>query len=523
MRLPDKYVEKMKRILGDEYPLYEASLEEPLNHCLRINTLKISVEEFLQISPFELTPVPWTENAFYYDASIDSPSKHPFYFAGLYYLQEASATLPAAVIPIENGDRVLDICAAPGGKTTELAARLKGSGILVSNDISASRLKALQKNVEAFGASNVVITCETPDKLADHFGEYFDKILIDAPCSGEGMFRKSNSMISAWELNGNEKFEVIQRSILDQVVKMLKPGGMILYSTCTFDPGEDEEQILYLLSLDNSLELVPIKMYDGFEPGHAEWVSDGINDIIASSGGKLEKAFSEYNLEYTAHLFPHRVNGEGHYVSLVMKNSGVAGSADNDDIVDNNLVNNVINKNHGGYASAYKIKKSKLPEEVTEFFSHISAGCETIDKDRIEISSDKVFLIPKDAPDTKGLRTMRNGVYLGEIKKKRFEPSQSLPMLLKASDFDNVLRLKPDSIAVYKYLRGETLELEDVRDDIYFDDISMADKSIDLFISELIGKPGWIMICVMDYPLGFAKNIRGTLKNKYLPGWRMTS
>ncbi len=508
MRLPDKYVEKMKRLLGDEYASYEASLNEPLNHCLRVNTLKISVEDFLKISPFKLSPVPWAENAFYYDASVDYPSKHPFYFAGLYYLQEASATLPAATIPIEEGDKVLDICAAPGGKTTELAARLKGTGILVSNDISASRLKALQKNVEAFGAPNVVITCETPDKLANHFGPYFDKILIDAPCSGEGMFRKSTSMISAWELNGNEKFEVIQRSILDQVVKMLRPGGMILYSTCTFDPGEDEEQILYLFSLDNSLELVPIKMHEGFEPGHSDWVSDEINDIIASAGGKLEKPINEYNLEYTAHLFPHRVNGEGHYVSLIKKDD----NASSDD-----------NTGKGGFVSTLKIKKSKLPEEVEEFFGHISAQCPAFDKDRVEINSDKVFLIPKDAPVTKGLRTMRTGVYLGEIKKKRFEPSQSLPMLLTAKDFDNVIRLKPESTAVYKYLRGETLEIEDIRNDIYFDDMSINDASVDSFISELISKPGWIMICVLDYPLGFAKNIRGTLKNKYLPGWRMTS
>lgn len=486
MRLPDKYIEKMKRILGSEYPSYESSLEEPMNHCLRVNTLKISVEDFLGISPFTLTPVPWTTNAFYYDASKDFPSKHPFYFAGLYYLQEASATLPAATIPIDNGDRILDICAAPGGKTTELAARLNGNGILVSNDISASRLKALQKNVEAFGAKNVVITCETPDRLADHFGEYFDKILIDAPCSGEGMFRKSTSMISAWELNGNEKFEVIQRSILDQVVKMLRPGGVILYSTCTFDPGEDEEQLLYLLSLDKSLELLPIKMYEGFEAGHSDWVSEGYMDYLASEGHALEKDITDCHLEYSAHLFPHRVNGEGHFVSLIHKKD--------------NHENDHISGRSGGFVSDYNIKNSKLPEEVSEFFSHISGTCKALDISRIEQSGDKLFLIPEDAPDTRGLRTMRTGVYLGEIKKKRFEPSQSLPMLLKADDFDNVLRLSPDSSEVYKYLRGETLEV---------DDNGLKD--------------GWVLVTVLDYPLGFAKNIRGTLKNKYLPGWRMTS
>ncbi|MBO4864774.1 MAG: RsmB/NOP family class I SAM-dependent RNA methyltransferase [Eubacterium sp.] len=498
MRLPDSYIRKMQSLLGEEYPLYEASLDEPMNHCLRVNTLKLSVPEFLEICPFELTPVPWTDNAFYYDASIFSPSKHPFYFAGLYYLQEASATLPAATLPIEPGDKVLDICAAPGGKTTELAAKLKGTGVLVSNDISASRLKALQKNVEAFGAENVIITCETPERLASHFGQYFDKILIDAPCSGEGMFRKSSSMVTAWEQNGNEKFAAIQRSILDEIPKLLKPGGMILYSTCTFDTMEDEEQVMYLRSLDPSLEIVPINMCEGFVPGY---MIDGADETI----------------KYTAHLFPHRVHGEGHYVSLLKKMTGdeVAEGESSSNILDGDASN--VMYNGGSFVSDYKIKSiGKLPDDAEEFLKHIISGGNDsasvknlLKRSNLELIKDRLFLVPDGVPDIKGLRTMRTGIYIGELKKNRFEPSQSLAMLLKADNFDNVLDLSADSNNVYRYLRGETLDVDALELATTFDK------------NEL--KNGWVLVCVAGFPLGFAKNTGGTIKNKYLPGWRMTS
>ena len=275
MELPITFEQNMRTLLKDDYDSYAACLEQPMHHGIRINTMKISVEEFLKINPFHLRPVPWCENGFYYDETLDKPSKHPYYFAGLYYIQEPSAMTPAHVLPVEAGDRVLDICAAPGGKSTELAAKLHGTGLLVSNDISASRAKALLKNLEVFGAENALIISEAPYKLAERFHEYFDKILIDAPCSGEGMFRKSASMITAWENNGNQLFADLQRSILDQVVTMLKPGGMLLYSTCTFAPLENEQSIEYLLSLDDRLELVDFHPYEGFDHGHPEWGNTG--------------------------------------------------------------------------------------------------------------------------------------------------------------------------------------------------------------------------------------------------------
>ncbi|MBQ8167348.1 MAG: RsmB/NOP family class I SAM-dependent RNA methyltransferase [Lachnospiraceae bacterium] len=461
MELPKLFEDNMIKLLGDEYEQYKACLDKPMHHGIRINTMKISVEDFLKINPFHLKPVPWCNNGFYYDEAVDKPSKHPYYYAGLYYIQEPSAMTPAAVLPVEKGDRVLDICAAPGGKSTELATKLDGTGVLVSNDISASRAKALLKNLEVFGATNALIISEAPYKLSERFAGYFDKILIDAPCSGEGMFRKSNSMITAWENNGNQLFSDLQLSILKEVVKMLKPGGKILYSTCTFAPLENEKSVEYLLSLDESLKICDFDKYEYFDNGHPEWSDSGNADLVKC-----------------ARLWPHRIEGEGHFVALVEK--------------DGTLVNS-------GNSGSYPIKKAKLDKEVIDFFSKFN---KSFDFNRFEQSQDKLYYIPDTVPAVRGLRILRCGLYLGEIKKNRFEPSQSLAMSLKFHDYKNVINLSSHDERVSKYLKGETIDVDDVMDDC---------------------SNGWALICVDSYPLGWGKLNNGVLKNKYLPGWRLMS
>ena len=194
MNLPENYLSSIQTLLKEDFPNYLACFDAPRACGLRVNTGKISVEEFLKITPFHLKPIPWVSNGFYYDPE-EPVTKHPHYYAGLYYIQEPSAMVPASRLPIEKGDRVLDLCAAPGGKSTELAARLQGTGLLVSNDISHSRALGLLKNLELFGQGNILVTSETPDALYSYFPEYFDKILVDAPCSGEGMFRKDPDMV----------------------------------------------------------------------------------------------------------------------------------------------------------------------------------------------------------------------------------------------------------------------------------------------------------------------------------------
>ena len=217
----------MKEMLGGEYDDFMASYDRPRFRGLRVNTMKVTPEEFEKDAPFPVRRVPWVSDGFIYPNDV-FPARHPYYAAGVYYLQEPSAMTPASRLPVEPGDRVLDLCAAPGGKATELAARLRGTGILVANDASNSRAKALLRNLELFGTENMFVTNEMPDRLAGVFSGYFDKILVDAPCSGEGMFRKDPDVAETWSPERVRYFASQQRNILENARKMLKPGGYLM-------------------------------------------------------------------------------------------------------------------------------------------------------------------------------------------------------------------------------------------------------------------------------------------------------
>ncbi len=467
MELPKQFEEKMQELLGDEFPDYIACYDEPRYYGLRVNTGKITVEEFQKICPFEITPIPWIENGFYYDGENISPSRHPYYFAGLYYLQEPSAMTPANRLPIEPGDKVLDVCAAPGGKATELGAKLKGEGVLVANDISNSRAKGLLKNIEVFGIGNVLVLSEEPGKLEDYFAGYFDKILIDAPCSGEGMFRKDKKMVKAWEEHGPEFFSNIQKSIVTQAARMLKPGGMMLYSTCTFDGRENERIIEYLRETYPEFEVLDLNPYDGFAKGMPELTAD--KDIA---------------YEKTVRIFPHKMKGEGHYLALLRKGDV---SAEKE---------RLAQKEHVLPSSIRKSKK-KLPEDLEQFLCDTSWD---IEESRLDIHGERIYYMPKDLPDMRGIRFLRTGLLLGELKKNRFEPSQALAMCLKKEDYCKIIDLPAEDTRVSRYLKGETLDV---------DDLTGAKEK------------GWYLVCVDGYPLGWGKLSGGTLKNKYLPGWRL--
>lgn len=463
MNLPIAFEEKMKSLLGEEeYNAYLQCFDEPRHYGLRVNTRKISVEDFLKIAPWPLTPVPWISNGFYYDGSVYQPAKHPYYYAGLYYLQEPSAMTPADRLPVEPGDKVLDVCAAPGGKATELGAKLKGEGVLVANDISNSRARGLLKNLELFGIGNMLVISEEPGKLMEFFPEYFDKILIDAPCSGEGMFRKEKKMVKAWEEHGPAFFSRLQQSIITQAASMLRPGGMLLYSTCTFDPLENERTIEYLLSQHPEFEICEMDGYEGFEKGRPELTEQKID-----------------GMEKTVRIFPHKMHGEGHYLALLKKGNVAPGER----------------KEKTGNKKGGK----KIPEDLEAFLKELNIE---LDPARFDLREERVYYMPEDLPALKGVRFLRSGLLLGELKKKRFEPSQALAMYLKKEDYKKTLDFSADDDCVVKYLKGETLDVEDL--------VTPKEK-------------GWFLVCVDGYPLGFGKLASQTLKNKYLPGWRWQS
>lgn len=470
--LPDAYLQEMRSLLDEDFDEYLNSFSEPRYYGLRVNTLKISVEDFLKISPFPLEPVPWTDNGFYYREQ-DRPALHPYYYAGLYYLQEPSAMLPASVLPIESGDRVLDTCAAPGGKSTELAAKLNHSGILFSNDISNSRALALLKNLELFGVEDLVLLTEDLAKMVPHFTGYFDKILIDAPCSGEGMFRKDTAVIRSWQEHGHDFYISLQKSIVENALKCLKEGGYLLYSTCTFYPGEDEDMVLYMKSLCQDLHVVPVK--------------DLPKEI---SGGLTGKAgIPDPELSGCMRIFPHRAKGEGHFAVLLRKGEeSLSKTSDTRESTGNK--EEKIRKNPAQ-------SLAHLSDETREFLSHVKKDF----SDKVfEVRNEKVYLVPEDLPSLSGLRILRTGLLLGEEKKNRFEPSQALAMNLKEEAFDFSLSFNADDPRILRYLKGETLDASD-----------MTDRS------------GWVLICVDHFPLGFAKSNKGMLKNKYLKGWRYLS
>ena len=470
MNLPDTFEKNMRELLGEEeYERYLACFDEPRHYGLRVNTSKISVEDFLKIAPWPLERVPWIRNGFYYDGEKYQPAKHPYYFAGLYYLQEPSAMTPADRLPVEPGDRVLDVCAAPGGKATELGAKLGGTGLLAANDLSSSRARGLLKNLELFGIGNVLVLSEEPGKLAPYFREYFDKILIDAPCSGEGMFRKDRRMVRAWEEHGPAYFSKIQKSIVMQAADMLRPGGMMLYSTCTFSPEENEQTIEYLLEKHPEFAVCEMEGYEGF--------SEGIPETTASGRADLRR---------TVRIFPHHMKGEGHFLALLKKGADSPARESRSG----------YRSGKGGYAGG---KAGKLPEELKDFLAMTGRD---LDLSRIEIRGERVCYMPENLPDLKGIRFLRTGLFLGELKKNRFEPSQALAMNLKREEYANILDFPVSDGRVVRYLKGETLEVEDM--------VSRKEK-------------GWYLVCVDGYPLGFGKLGNQILKNKYLPGWRWQS
>lgn len=464
MKLPEKFEKKIKTLLNDEFDDYIKCYDEKRLYGLRVNTAKISVEEFRRICPFEIWPIPWISNGFYYDGESVQPGKHPYYYAGLYYLQEPSAMTPASRLLVEPGDKVLDVCAAPGGKATELGARLNREGVLVANDISSSRAKGLLKNLEVFGIPNMLVLSEEPGKLLLHFHEYFDKILIDAPCSGEGMFRKDKKMMKAWEEHGPEFFSKLQRSIVTQAAQMLRPGGLMLYSTCTFDPLENEGTVEYLLEQYPEFQIMDIKPYEGF--------CHGLKEVTKNKDQMYEK---------TVRIWPHKMHGEGHYLALLKKGE------------DSKKTKPVSSK------TAVSPRKGKIPKELSEFLEMISIE---FDETRIEMHGEKVYYMPDELPDLTGIRFLRTGLYLGDVKKNRFEPSQSLAMMLKEQEYKNTVNLPVEDERVMKYLKGETIELSDLKEE---------------------KEKGWYLLTVDHFPLGWGKLSKGTMKNKYLPGWRCQS
>lgn len=420
MGLPIDYLDKMKALLKEEFEDFLQSYNEKRSHGLRVNTLKASVGDFLQINPFRLEKIPWVNEGFYYDEN-ERPGKHPYHEAGLYYIQEPSGMAAGVFVDPMPGEKVLDLCAAPGGKTTHLAMKMEGQGLLVANEIYPARARTLSQNVERLGIRNVVVTNESSDRLAARFSGFFDRILVDAPCSGEGMFRKDHDAQAEWSLENVAMCSLRQSDILRDAAAMLKPGGRLVYSTCTFSPEENEGVISIFLKDEPEFEIEHFRAYEGFAEGRADWISDP----------------AEY-IERTIRIWPHQVRGEGHYMAVLRKKDGTQ-----------------ISK--GKAKSVKPLKDQKLLKDYYHFAK------ETLKKTpggKFIVFGEQLYIIPEEMPTFDKLKVVRPGWHLGTIKKNRFEPSHALALSLKEEDVLRRVNLDSNSPEVTAYLKGETIEIE---------------------------------------------------------------
>ncbi|HZG77371.1 MAG TPA: RsmF rRNA methyltransferase first C-terminal domain-containing protein [Paenibacillus sp.] len=461
-KLPEAFLTKMYSLLGAEADALFASYDDPKAVGLRANPLKTSPAALAAALPFETTPVPWCETGLSCDAATAAaaaPGKHPYHAAGLYYMQEPSAMYPAAQLGALPGERVLDLCAAPGGKTTHLGGAMAGAGLLVANEYEAKRAKALSENVERLGLANCLVLNETPERLAARLPGFFDRILVDAPCSGEGMFRKDPEAASYWSEAHVAACARTQADVLDAAYAMLKTGGTLVYSTCTFSPEENERAIEALLSRYPDLELLPLPQEHGVAAGVPAWSASG-----------------DERLSRTARLWPHRVRGEGHFAAKLRKRGEATTSPPN--------------KQGGGGSSA----PTKQQLALFRAFEAAALTGGAIEGD-LRLFGTQLYRLPDECPDLSGLRVVRPGLHLGELKKDRFEPNHALALALPADRFRHTFELRDaGERAVDAYLRGETLP-------------SGGDR-------------GWLAVTYDSYPIGWGKETKGTIKNFYPKGLR---
>lgn len=465
--LPPLFLERMERYLGGEYAAFVESLHAEPQSGLRVNTLKLSAAEFQKISPLQLgQPVPWCSSAFSLPASEFRPGLHPFHFAGLYYLQDPSAMSPAELlfsVPFRGDEQILDLSAAPGGKTTHLSALMRGQGLLVANEIKNKRVGHLAQNVERWGAGNVVVTNESPERLSDHFGPVFDRVLVDAPCSGEGMFRKDMGARADWSPEMVAGCAVRQGNILRVAARLVRPGGFLLYSTCTFAPEEDEAVIARLMDEFPEYSVVELPLLEGFSHGKPEWLAD--------------PARMDSGLEGAVRLFPHRLKGEGHFACLLRRGEFVE-----------------TGRRPGPAAVRGQKFSRKTEKPDLRLWREFAAETLHVDlaEDRLRVAGERLYYLPELNPDFGRLRIIHPGIWFGSFKKDRFEPAHPLALFLKPGQAKNAASFPAESRELAAYLRGESLE-------------SSAQ--------------GWTLVCADGWPLGWGKGVQGTLKNHFPRGW----
>lgn len=452
MKLPEDFINKYKILLKDQADDFFKSLDHDVEKGFRLNSLKY---EFKNVEYSLDSPIPFIKNG-YYGAIQGNSLEHQ---SGYVYSQDISAMYVGEVVDAQEGDKVLDLCAAPGGKSTHIAQQLKNSGLLVSNEINHKRAEILVENLERFGAHNVIILNEEPVNIAKTFTSFFDKVVVDAPCSGEGMFRKDHNAVKYWHKNYPTECAIRQKQILTEAIKTLKPGGELIYSTCTFAPEEDEQVVEWILKNYPEFELVDIPKYAGMDAGNPDF-----------GNGNLE-------LTKTVRLMPHHFKGEGQFVAKLKLKEKIIETKKAKKKGKNSL--NITNEQLQYF--------EKLTNELGTTWPKIS-------KKDLKVYDNHLYLYKQDWPDISKLKFMRPGIYLGEFKKKRFEPSYALALALSPLEVERKITISKEQWEIY--MTGQTLQIEQ----------SLPN--------------GWYLLICEEKGFSFGKLVGNTIKNFIPKGLR---
>lgn len=413
-QLPIDFVNRMKTLLGDEYADYEKAVNQSPVRAFRVNTNKISIEDFEKINPFGNERISYTENGYYLDCN--KVGNHPFHHAGLIYVQEPAAMAPAECVDIAQDSYVLDMCAAPGGKSTQLRNKLNENGLLVSNEIIPARCKVLTGNIERLGLKNCVTTCMDTARLADTFPDAFDVIMVDAPCSGEGMFRKEQIAVDEWSDENVHMCAVRQAHILENAVKCLKSGGHIIYATCTFSLQENEMTVDNFLKRHPNFEIIPVK----------EAVQKATSDGIKFDGCECE------NIHFARRFYPHKNRGEGQFMAVL--------------------------RHKGEKVFSQRIAKKQNVKINPILIDFLDDTLQDYNKNDIALYGETPVFYSGDIEIKKGSAFMC-GVTIGEIKKNYILPHHQLFMAY-GKNFKRKIELAPDSEDIIKYLHGEEIKAD---------------------------------------------------------------
>ena len=525
INLPEDYKKNMTDLLGDDAvaQYFEAMDEEPVS-SFRLNPLKKHKNDLVYITkefPTAIEAVSWEKMGRYY-AEPDRPGKHPLHASGAYYIQEASAMAPAALLmssPLRGDEKILDLCAAPGGKTTQIASYMKGRGLLVANEIIPSRAKILSENVERCCIKNCVVTNCTPQEMSERFTSFFDRIMVDAPCSGEGMFRKNPEAVNEWSMDNVKICADRQDEILDCAANMLSPGGIMVYSTCTFNRLEDEGSVERFLGrhpefrIDNSIYITrdtsddPMTVLgDGDSIGSVDITQDSLYNSLPVP--EDERRIDLVDIMPSNRILPHTENGEGQFfVRLVKEGNHTQEQTEKKTVEEyENSLHKTLNKEQiklfEEWCDSTCSSLHNFIEVITDEF-YGDSGNSVYRGDcgnsvpcffEVRVFGSNLYLVPGQLPDMSQLKVLRWGLHLGSFEKKRFEPSHALALVLGMDDVTDCVQLSMDEAV--QYLKGMSV------------------------IIPQGSATGWTLVCYEGFSLGWGKAVGGMLKNHYPKGLR---